>query len=86
MSGAHRAVLVIAEDYQQFKRVMRRRNSKCDVTPTLRYVADSRSMMGLKNPLVLLIGHFWDRMDWRELETHLEIIQAEVIEVYGERI
>lgn len=82
MSNEQRPILVIAENYQQFKRVMRRRDAKCSVPRTLRYVESSMSMMGLKNPLVFLLGKYWDRMDWKELQQHLEMIQAEVIEIF----
>lgn len=71
----NKPLLAIAGNIHEFKTIL-----KCN-PKIIRYVNGREQLYGIRNPVVILCGSFWRRPDWEELEEHLKMIEAEIVEV-----
>ena len=46
--------------------------------PSWRWVIDGHSLRGLTTPKVLLVGDYWNRSDFREIQKEMLVVQPSV--------
>lgn len=63
---------IVAGDYNEFIGYLKDKKNQV-------YVSECWRLRGLRNPQVILVGTYYKRKDWREIEAELNIINAQII-------
>lgn len=69
-------VFVIAGNKSQADIILRTNKKQ-----QLSYISSRENLYGLRNPIVLLCGHYFQRDDWEEIQLTLKEIDAHIIDI-----